>query len=209
MAGTDAQQTWTTHQSNVALFETLSKPGPRRPALPTEIILQILAYPSRWVLASSATRDSPYINRETNAETPILETSPLCHPASLVRKIMFTFRSKDQGWSSFRDDHGYYRNSWTWFDAGLRRLSGSGLSNAGLPIMEVDTARHFLQCNRHAHDKFLSYRIEIDRDHQLVQGLVEGDKVVLWACQKFQGWANLVESAEIEVWALDELFAYG
>lgn len=75
--------------------------------------------------------------------------------------------------------------------------------------MEVDTARHFLQCNRHAHREFQTYRIELDRDHQLVQGLVEGDKVVLWACQKFPGWTNSVESAEIEVWALDELLAYG
>jgi len=80
------------------------------------------------------------------------------------------------------------------------------LSNAGLPIIEEETARHFLQANLHAYREYQKYRKEVGREHALMKELMDGDKVVLWACQRFPGWTNHVESAEIEVWALDELF---
>lgn len=41
------------------------------------------------------------------------------HPC---RKIVFSMRSRDQGWSGDRANHGTYKASWTWFDAGLERL---------------------------------------------------------------------------------------
>lgn len=83
------------------------------------------------------------------------------------------------------------------------------MSNAGLPIIEEETARHFLQANRHAYREYQKYRKEVGREHALMKELMDGDKVVLWACQRFPGWTNHVESAEIEVWALDELFGPG
>jgi hypothetical protein len=43
--------------------------------------------------------------------------STLSHPC---RKIVFTFRSHDQGWSS-EGNNNTYDNSWTWFEAGLER----------------------------------------------------------------------------------------
>jgi len=33
-----------------------------------------------------------------------------------LKKVVVTVVSKDQGWSSFPDDHGTYRGSWTWFE---------------------------------------------------------------------------------------------
>ncbi|KAI1379943.1 hypothetical protein F4677DRAFT_408083 [Hypoxylon crocopeplum] len=46
------------------------------------------------------------------------------------RKVVFDIVSCDQGYSSHREDHGTYRNSWTWFDAGLERFD---MNNKCLP----------------------------------------------------------------------------
>lgn len=39
--------------------------------------------------------------------------------------IVFTLRSRDQGWGGNPEDRGSYRSSWTWFDAGLEKFEGS------------------------------------------------------------------------------------
>ncbi|KAL2268843.1 hypothetical protein VTJ83DRAFT_3689 [Remersonia thermophila] len=45
-------------------------------------------------------------------------TSLLAHPC---RRLVFTFRSHDQGWGGDPDCRGTYRRSWTWFEVGLER----------------------------------------------------------------------------------------
>lgn len=49
------------------------------------------------------------------------------------RKIVFYFRSNDQGWGGNPADRGTYNGSWTWFDAGLERFEapGPGHSSGG------------------------------------------------------------------------------
>ncbi|KAK4119333.1 hypothetical protein N657DRAFT_581874 [Parathielavia appendiculata] len=42
----------------------------------------------------------------------------LAHPC---RRIVFTFKSHDQGWGGLPNDRGTYFGSWTWFEAGLER----------------------------------------------------------------------------------------
>jgi hypothetical protein len=39
-----------------------------------------------------------------------------------ARKVVFTIKSKDQGWGGDHNDHGTYNGSWTWFDAGIERF---------------------------------------------------------------------------------------
>lgn len=46
-------------------------------------------------------------------------TDTLEHPC---RKIVFTLRSRDQGWGGQPQDRGGYRGSWTWFEAGRERF---------------------------------------------------------------------------------------
>ena len=64
-------------------------------------------------------------------------TPSLVHP---VRKIVFTFESRDQGWGGDRDQ-GEYHGSWTWFEAGLERFDteasckySAGHSRPTLPL---------------------------------------------------------------------------
>ncbi|KAF4976673.1 hypothetical protein FZEAL_6698 [Fusarium zealandicum] len=46
-------------------------------------------------------------------------TPKLLHP---VRKVVFTIRSRDQGWGGERERRHPYSGSWTWFEAGLERF---------------------------------------------------------------------------------------
>lgn len=45
-------------------------------------------------------------------------TGLLAHPC---RRIVFTIRSRDQGWGGQWGDRGTYNGSWTWFEVGLER----------------------------------------------------------------------------------------
>ncbi|CRK21946.1 hypothetical protein BN1708_003527, partial [Verticillium longisporum] len=50
----------------------------------------------------------------------IVRTAPaLTHP---VRKVVFKLRSSDQGWGGERENHGTFKGSWTWFEAGLEKI---------------------------------------------------------------------------------------
>ncbi|UKZ71094.1 uncharacterized protein TrAtP1_012059 [Trichoderma atroviride] len=55
----------------------------------------------------------------------------ITHPA---RKVVFSFRSQDQGWVTSSDDaQDPYSKSWTWFDAGLEKFDASGAEDGSLP----------------------------------------------------------------------------
>jgi len=59
---------------------------------------------------------------------PLLE-----HPC---RKIVFTIKSRDQGWGGDGRDRGTYHGSWTWFEAGLERWTQEGINGAPLPSLD-------------------------------------------------------------------------
>jgi hypothetical protein len=63
--------------------------------------------------------------KATGSPEPLLE-----HPC---RKIVFTIRSHDQGWGGENTDHGSYRSSWTWFDAGLEKFDAAVFGTDGKP----------------------------------------------------------------------------
>lgn len=42
-----------------------------------------------------------------------------------VRKIVFTIKSKDQGWGGEPGTRHTYKSSWTWFEAGLERFDAN------------------------------------------------------------------------------------
>ncbi|KAK0737390.1 hypothetical protein B0T21DRAFT_410844 [Apiosordaria backusii] len=50
-----------------------------------------------------------------------LAKSPMTLLAQPCRRVVFTIRSKDQGWGGSYEDQDTYRGSWTWFEAGLER----------------------------------------------------------------------------------------
>jgi hypothetical protein len=61
------------------------------------------------------------------------------HPC---RKIVFTIRSKDQGWGGERDSKGPYDKSYTWFDAGLERIEAIDMEKC---TPEVQVPQYFTE----------------------------------------------------------------
>lgn len=58
-----------------------------------------------------------------------------------LRKVVFTFKAKDQGWSSYIENHGTYENSWTWFEAMVGYRSAGpppGLSGGRVSLSDGD-----------------------------------------------------------------------
>ena len=222
---------WTTHDSNLALLACLSTATPNRPALPTELILQILNHPTRWVLFHSvnqlpAENPDQTILRIRNKPTgiPVLFTRPFsAREAKLVQKIVLEFRSRDQGYSEHPD-----RGTWSWFEASLVQLpSTDDEHDEQGQVSDVavwtgsydwigkwmvrhkekleDQPRYKIQENRHAEITPKHYAIELTDEYELVQRVQEGDRIILWACACFPGWENRVYEAKISVLGLDDL----
>lgn len=221
-------ESWTTHDSNLALLECLSTATATRPALPAELILQILNHPTRWVPLHnishppSAEANKPIVvvaRRPTGV--PVLYTRPFsAREVGLLRKILFTFRSRDQGFCS-RPDEG----SWSWFEAGLAQPPGTdedgqdedddtaewtgsyGWTEEWLERHEKrleNQPRYKIQTNKQASTDPEDYTIELTDEHELVQRVSEGNRVILWACADFPAWENRVYEAKISVLGMDD-----
>jgi hypothetical protein len=67
--------------------------------------------------------DSPNISKFTT-ETVLKHWTSRSLPRGKhpCRKVVFTIKSKDQGWGGEPAHRGTYKGSYTWFDAGLERL---------------------------------------------------------------------------------------
>ncbi|KAI4171552.1 MAG: hypothetical protein LQ343_004144 [Gyalolechia ehrenbergii] len=216
-SATDPYRHWTTRTSNLTALLCLSRPSssPRRPALPPEIILQILSHPTRWLLTHSK---STYDIDVSDQEIPIITLPPVTtNEIQLLRRLIFRFRSKDQGFSWDRQNHGTYGGSWTWFEAVLTgdrdvNVSGSQAVTHDNPRNASDLnvrKKWELQRNRHAGTQFEDYEIVFEhRDARMTElkaAMKEGDVVELRACARYGAWMNHVEEATVELWCLDNL----
>ena len=203
------------HASNLSLLTCLSVPSGRRPALPLELILQVLEDPTRWLLASehmhSCTLPAPksisyHLGTEDVASTPAFTF----HRLSTLRRISFILRSKDQGWSSYPNDRGTFRNSWTWFEARIERPPVESPEQS----QEQDRANNTsqicvhscrVQTNRHAGSDLEEYTVEYGPSSELLHLIQEGDRIILSAHAQYGGWVNVVDHASIELWCVDDL----
>lgn len=228
-------QSWTTHDSNLALLKCLSTATPTRPALPVELILQVLEHPTRWVHLLSVHHppatdpERPILKVYSRsggapAKAPVLYTRPLsAREAKLVRKVVFTFRSRDQGWCG--NPNG---GCWSWFEVGLARIPSSVEEGDDGPGQMSDAAvwtgsyewvgewmgRHGEDLEGQPRYRILGNKIgeiepedhvvELMHDHESMQRVQEGDRIILWACALFPGWENRVYEAEVAILGIDD-----
>ena len=217
MVLSDSSYQWSTRDSNKAIYECLSTATSHRPALPTEIIFQILNHTSRWVCSfEKADKPAPPIphapilvsaNPSGRLEIKvILSTPPMTSEGLLnIRRLVFTFESKDQGWSGYRGDHGTYNNTWSWFEAGVRsKDKDSTYADTASESTHDSYKRFHLQRNRHAGRDTESYRIELEKESEIIRGLKPGDVIDLLACAQYPAWQNQVYSAGIEIWSYSD-----
>ena len=155
--------------------------------LPPELVTLILDFAEYWVY--SQTIRSDYC-RFYAANERYLQSEPILGGefSRPLRRLVVTTRSKDQGWSSYLDDHGTRENSWTWFELTLD--DGS----AGEEIMRVEVMR-----NIHAGLTFETHLAVIE-DKRILDRAKEGDKLSVWARAMYPAWCNNVQSVKIEAW---------
>ena len=103
-----------------------------------------------------------------------------------LKKVVITVVSKDQGWSMYPNDHGTYRNSWTWFELSV----GAPSKDSG------EKWRGEVVRNLHAHDDFKKHTVEI-KDEELYKKAEGGDVLTVWAHAQYQNWTNTVKKVKI------------
>lgn len=166
-------------------FDTL------RQWLPSELALEILEQARYWLQARVTRKDRIiYDERACRDRTPYLTSEPIQGDRFPVREIRLAIHGHDQGWSDHHEDHGTFRNSWTWFDLAIR-WSGEDVSD--------ETIR--LATNPHARSDTFLHEIlyRCDRD-SWVQRLQPGDQLWVLPRARFPGWRNFVEDASIEIY---------
>lgn len=77
-----------------------------------------IADPDEWI----STQAAPQPLREAVSVDALKKLRPATTLEHPVRKIVFTLRSRDQGWGGEARHRGTFEGSWTWFEAGLERL---------------------------------------------------------------------------------------
>jgi hypothetical protein len=102
----------------------------------------------------------------------LLASPKLMRPPTTVS---FRISSHDQGWSSHPQNQGTYNNSWTWFEATIKKPSGRQGGS-----WRVAT-------NMHAKWDWQEHVVNWGREDEMVEQLREGDKIYIYA------WARGVQ----------------
>ncbi|KAJ5171181.1 uncharacterized protein N7500_003964 [Penicillium coprophilum] len=166
-----------------------------RQKLPSELVLDILDFAEYWVLSATHREDTmDYAENDCRDRTPYLTSEPIQGERFPVQEIRINICSHDQGWSSYREDHGSFRNSWTWFDLAIERPPGRP------DISKNENLR--LATNVHAKREATCHRIIYQRDQKLhwMQNLQAGDRISIVPQARFPGWRNTVQEASIEIY---------
>lgn len=95
---------------------------------------------------------------------------------STLLRVHVVVRGHDQGWSSYPQDQGSKRNSWTWYTMNT--------CNAGAPPeCGADDAR--LATNLHASSETQTHEFNWTPTDEMVQGLQAGQCLCVWAHARY------------------------
>ncbi|KAJ5473783.1 hypothetical protein N7475_003349 [Penicillium sp. IBT 31633x] len=171
-----------------------------RQKLPSELVLEILELAQYWVL-SKVHRDvrKSYDEISSRDRAPYLTSDPIRGERFPVRQIRINIWSHDQGWSDYTEDHGTFRNSWTWFELGIERPSCRD------DICKEQDLR--LATNVHARREATHHKItyQRDQDMQWLNKLQAGDRISIIPMARYPGWRNTVVKASIEIYTAPDL----
>lgn len=97
--------------------------------------------------------------------------SPPIQRPDFMSRVLIQTESHDQGWSSYSQDRGTFRNSWTWLDLGVVRNTSGGIP---APEWRIYT-------NMHASDDWQATEVVLDMSNETVAALLPGDSLAIWA----------------------------
>ncbi|PYH89067.1 hypothetical protein BO71DRAFT_403365 [Aspergillus ellipticus CBS 707.79] len=162
--------------------------------LPSELGLSILAHAEYWLRSRVSRQESRRLSEEScRDKTPYLVPKPTKGERFPVREIRIDVWSHDQGWSSYPEDRGTYRGSWTWFDLGFQRPPGRG---------DITTGLERLVTNVHASSWTRHHRVVYRRDEgqPWMRDLQADDQISIIPRALYPGWVNCTEGASIEIY---------
>ena len=169
-----------------------------------QLVQEILETAEYWIMSKSAYEASVPLRpfTEHDGDFILLRSPPIVgRNFRPVQKIIFTFTSRDQGFSD-SDGKGTYDGSFTWFDAARQREGSS--------IRPFEIVK-----NIHAGQAFKTHTITWTSDGRLdnypygadtafvaewVKSLRPGDRVIVTPRALFPAWTNYVSRAEVEVY---------
>jgi hypothetical protein len=96
--------------------------------------------------------------------------SPPIQRPEIIAHIVILTESHDQGWSSYPQDEGTFRNSWTWLDLGVVRNTPGGI-----PAPEWRIYTNLLRRTTGKPQTFP------DMNNETVGALLPGDSLTIWA----------------------------
>lgn len=160
---------------------------------PAELGLAILHHAGYWLRSRVAKQESIRFSESLCHDgTPYLLSEPIKGKRFPAQQVIIDIWSHDQGWSSYPENHGTYRGSWTWFDLGIRRPPGREDIAIDLPPLVT---------NVHASSETRHHQVVYRRHEQLWMGdLQEGDRISITPRARFPGWVNFTEGAAIEIY---------
>ena len=140
--------------------------------LPVEVADKILHIAEYYPRLTSVLPSHHFENPLTvsDGRRQVVVSPPIQRPDAISRVIIQT-ESHDQGWSSFPQDQGTSRNSWTWLDLGVVRNTSGGIP---APEWRVYT-------NLHASRDWQATDVVLDTNNETVDALLPGDSLAIWA----------------------------
>ncbi|TID24228.1 hypothetical protein E2P81_ATG02531 [Venturia nashicola] len=199
----------------------------RQKRLPAELAALILNHAQYWVDTTYQRGDGITITQDfggRGGDERYLHTAPIGADGLTglrpVKRVVFTIESRDQGWSSYPDEHGTYTGSWTWFEAQKgdpsileeeevasdgqqqdQHADNDARDPAELPLRpEGREIVRNIHAGKSWHKHVISWAAD-DEDHgEWVREIRRGEVIILSAHARFPGWANRVKSAKITVY---------
>lgn len=161
--------------------------------VPAELALAILHHAQYWLRSRVSRQESLRFSESACRDrTPYLLSDPIKGTRFPVQQIIIDIWSHDQGWSSYPQDHGTYRGSWTWFDLGIQRPPGREDVSAGLPQLVT---------NVHASSETRHHQVVYRRDEQPWMGDLQAeDRISIIPRALFPGWVNFTEGASVAIY---------
>lgn len=128
-----------------------------------------------------------------NASVAYLQTPRL---EGRILKVVFTVASHDQGWSSYPEDQGTYRGSWTWFSAVMKCDLWHHDSEGGEMEKEVELCR-----NLHAVKQAQVQEVVVEGRELTGEDGGRGESVQFRAHARYPGWQNTVLGMRVVVFS--------
>jgi hypothetical protein len=156
--------------------------------LPLELVDKVLHtaeyYPRLTSILPAHHFDNPLTVSDGRRQVVV---SPPVHRPDIIASVLIQTESHDQGWSSYPQDQGTFRNSWTWLDLGVVRNTPGGIP---APEWRIYT-------NLHASDDWQPTEVSIDLDNETVGALLPGDSLAIWA-----GARCVLRLSAMMIWAV-------